>query len=532
MGALGFGTRPLSWIPPSCCILCPASPARPLRRSARSPYSRHRCRPGAHSCHSPPASRRPCLQVPESRLRQPAAPVAAPDRGNPSPASSLDQFAPMLPTDPVARLPLLPSCASSASATRVAAWLLGAGAEADATEAAAADASAPNNTYGAVGSVGCASSDCGSAADLAQLHAELEEEAPGLTAGRAQAHAAAAAAHAQAGKKAAVADEVDGYRGATSFYTAQRRSFEGFMRAPITVSTVCRRWRWSGPGSPAWGACPVAPHSQHGWRTDPPPAPPALPFCCAARRRTEQLLGSDLLALLQLCWPAWRRPHGAGQLALARAAASHTVSHTPSYLVPPCSPSRGGTGDHPTYRAATANVFRCAVPPFPPLDSPAPPLPCSSRAGACAERVFSAAALYNPPFPHAACVDVPSLLANVCQNQPVVTNRRSLPKCAPDGAPPGPRISTLLDLASFEDSTTPFSRGLFPQPEPWILLELFLRSCSYVEPFWSASGEGRKGDVKGRQALHRCSAGQGTRQALLARVNVQDTMSKGGRRCG
>ena len=138
----------------------------------------------------------------------------------------------MLPSDPVARLPLLP-CPSSASASRVAAWLLGADGAEDATEAAAGGGAAPNDA--------CGASDSGSDADVALLHAELEDEAPGVAAAQPppQVHVVSVS-----GGRGAAADEADGYHGAPSFYTAQRRSFEGFMRAPIAVRAAgrsCRR---------------------------------------------------------------------------------------------------------------------------------------------------------------------------------------------------------------------------------------------------------------------------------------------------
>lgn len=162
-----------------------------------------------------------------------------------STASCLDQFAPMLPSDPIAQLPLLPTTARTSATERVAAWLLDhtqAG-PAEAAAAAAAD-SRRNDLAGALaqhptgpdaavddGCCGASSVACEGEEDAEELLASLAAEAVELVAQQAaaQAQAQQAALRAAASRGCWVPAErhCDADR--------RRNSLERFMKQPVQV---------------------------------------------------------------------------------------------------------------------------------------------------------------------------------------------------------------------------------------------------------------------------------------------------------
>lgn len=152
-------------------------------------------------------------QVAAPRVQQPAAGGPKPTRSDPaemalaSPqgSASLDQYAPMLPSDPVQQLPLLPTTHTAAT-SRVAAWLL----EHDEAANDAVGTSVPVEAA-VPGHEDCDSGD--DCADLAllHLHDSLDEAAT---------------------EAARVGEDCEGYR-STSYYETQRRSLDGFMSRPV-----------------------------------------------------------------------------------------------------------------------------------------------------------------------------------------------------------------------------------------------------------------------------------------------------------
>ncbi|KAI7841708.1 hypothetical protein COHA_004575 [Chlorella ohadii] len=156
-------------------------------------------------------------QMAAPRVQQPAAGGPKPARSDPLEASlaspqgsaSLDQYAPMLPSDPVQQLPLLPA-PHTAATSRVAAWLLQHESEEATSANDAAGLSVPVEAA-VPGQDDCDSGD--DCADLAllHLHDSLDE---------------AATEAARAG------EDCDGYR-PTSYYESQRRSLDGFMSQPV-----------------------------------------------------------------------------------------------------------------------------------------------------------------------------------------------------------------------------------------------------------------------------------------------------------
>lgn len=131
----------------------------------------------------------------------------------------------MLPSDPVARLPLLERGDLSSSATaRVAAWLLD-------EDVHGGSAAAANDAFGEGADSG---DDC---ADIALLHESLECEAPGVAVAQPPATKAACRE---------AEDDVDGYHGAASFYTAQRSSLDGFLSQRVSVAVSVLSWVGAG----------------------------------------------------------------------------------------------------------------------------------------------------------------------------------------------------------------------------------------------------------------------------------------------
>ena len=141
--------------------------------------------------------------------------------GSPHDAAPLDQFAPMLPSDPVQQLPLLPTAACTSATQRVAAWLL-------------------------------ASADCGGGGDVAaDADGACRQQLGAAHATEAEAHLMELATEAaqQAQPQLLGAGKVGGGRRAASaaLYCSEshskRSSLDGFMSQPVQVGAV-----WAGGG--------------------------------------------------------------------------------------------------------------------------------------------------------------------------------------------------------------------------------------------------------------------------------------------
>lgn len=195
----------------------------------------------------------PCLSAPrpfpavQDALESAGSSGSSPFEG--SSASCLDQYAPMLPSDPIAQLPLLPTTARTSATERVAAWLLDHTHSEPAAVVAAADSrrndlagSAGEHPPGSVAAVddGC----CGASSVACEGEEEDAEELLASLAAEAAEHAAQqAAAHAQAARAAAHASASTGCWLTVDHRCEadhRRSSLERFMKQPVQVRVAHR----------------------------------------------------------------------------------------------------------------------------------------------------------------------------------------------------------------------------------------------------------------------------------------------------